>query len=156
MPFWPNFQTTLDPSERATMLTYSAETTIDAPAAAVWAILVDASAYPEFDPNCECIEGDIAEGNKIKAYTKLAPGRAFAVKVTEIVEGQKMVWVGGMPLGLFKGIRTFELEQMADGTRFRMREDFSGPMLPLIKSSLPDMNEPFAQFASGLKARAES
>ena len=38
-----------------------------------------------------------------------------------------MTWSGGMPLGLFKGVRTFTLEP-ADGgaTRFSMREEYTG------------------------------
>jgi hypothetical protein len=34
-------------------------------------------------------------------------------------------------------------------------EEFSGLLLPLFAGSLPDMTKPFADFASGLKARAE-
>jgi hypothetical protein len=62
-----------------------------------------------------------------------------------------------MPLGLFTGVRTYMLTPDGEGrTRFEMREEFSGPLLPLIWRTMPDMNEAFRQFASGLKARAES
>lgn len=68
-----------------------------------------------------------------------------------------MVWSGGLPLGLFKGIRTFELAERPDGTvDFTLREAFSGPLLPLFGRSLPDMTEPFQDFVAGLKARAEA
>jgi hypothetical protein len=40
-------------------------------------------------------------------------------------------------------------------TRFEMREEFTGPLLPLIWRMMPDMNDSFRQFASGLKERAE-
>jgi len=36
-----------------------------------------------------------------------------------------------------------------------MREECTGPMLPLIWRSMPDLQPSFEQFASGLKARAE-
>ena len=67
-----------------------------------------------------------------------------------------MTWAGGMPLGLFKGVRTFALVP-EDGERraSRMREEYSGPMLPLIWRSMPDLQPSFDQFAAGLKARAE-
>ena len=43
-----------------------------------------------------------------------------------------MTWRGGMPLGLFTGVRTYRLAPDGDGvTRFTMREEFSGPLLPL-------------------------
>lgn len=139
------------------MLVFEAQDEINADAATVWSILVDVAQYPEFDPNCDRIEGQVAPGAKLKAYTKLAPGRAFGVKVTELRENEKMTWSGGMPLGLFKGVRTFTIESSGDSSvSFTLREEFSGPMLAMIKGSLPDMTEPFQQFVAGLKERAES
>jgi len=67
-----------------------------------------------------------------------------------------MTWTGGMPLGLFKGVRTFTLTPAGDGTRFAMREEFTGPVLPLIWRSMRNLGPAFAQFAHGLKARAEA
>ena len=52
-------------------------------------------------------------------------------------------------------MRTFRLASDAGGTRFTMREEYSGPLLPLIWRSMPDLGPSFEQFASGLKARAE-
>ena len=61
-----------------------------------------------------------------------------------------------MPLGLFKGQRSFTLAPHSDGTtEFMLREVFSGPLLGVIGRSLPDLNTAFAQFAAGLKDRAE-
>ncbi len=138
------------------MKEYQATTTIQASPETIWAILTHAPAYPEWDPGVDRIEGRIAPGEKITAYTKLSPGRAFPVKVTEFVPGQKMVWSGGMPLGLFKGERTFTLSPRSNGmTEFSVREVFSGPLLPLIGRSLPNLNAAFEQFAAGLKKRAE-
>jgi hypothetical protein len=37
-----------------------------------------------------------------------------------------------------------------------MREEYSGPMLPLIWRSMPDLQPSFDKFAAGLKARAEA
>ncbi len=133
---------------------YEASITIPLPPEKVWAVLLDTGAWPEWDPYCERIEGRIALGATVRAVTKLSPGRAFPVKVTELVPGQRMVWSGGMPLGLFKGERTFLLERQGDDTRFTLREEFSGPMLKLIGRTIPDMTEPFARFAEGLRNRA--
>jgi hypothetical protein len=36
-----------------------------------------------------------------------------------------------------------------------MREKYSGPLLPLIWRSVPDLRPSFEQFAKGLKQRAE-
>src|SRR5689334_12755941 len=102
---------------------FSASTTIAAAPETIWAILTDAPRYPEWDPGVDRIEGRIAAGEKVTAYTKLSPGRAFPAKVSEFEPGRKMVWSGGMPLGLFKGVRTFTLTPRGDGTTaFELRE----------------------------------
>ncbi len=138
------------------MKTFHAATNIKASPKRVWKFLTDTASYPNWDPGTIRIEGKIVEGGTITAYSKLSPKRAFPVKVIELVPNQRMVWMGGMPLGLFKGVRTFTLKPQADGsTDFDLREVFSGPLLPLIGRSLPDMTQTFADFAAGLKARAE-
>ena len=139
------------------MKTYRATTTIQAPPETIWQILTDAPAYPEWDPWAIRIEGRIAAGERLKAFTKLAPDRAFPVRVSTFEPGRRMVWSGGMPLGLFKGVRTFTLEDNGDGSvDFTVEEAFSGPLLPLFAKSLPDMTQPFQDFVEGLKARAEA
>jgi hypothetical protein len=136
---------------------FRASTTIHAPPETIWAILTKGEAWPEWDPGTVRIEGRIAPGEKVTAYSKLSPGRGFPVTVAEFVPGKKMTWVGGMPLGLFKGVRTFTLTPTGDGaTEFSVHEVFSGPLLPLIGGSLPDMTETFAAYVAGLKQRAES
>jgi hypothetical protein len=130
---------------------------IHATPAAVWAVLVDAAGYPAWDSGVERVEGTIAPGERIKVVSEANPGRAFPVTVTELVPEQRMTWTGGMPLGLFRGVRTFRLAPEGDGTtRFTMREEYSGPLLALVWRSMPDLGPSFEQFARGLKARAEA
>ena len=135
---------------------YEATATIAAPPEAVWSILTDAAAYPRWDSGVREVEGRIAPGEKIKVVSEANPGRAFPVRVTRFEPGRSMVWSGGMPLGLFKGVRTFTLTPADGGTRFAMREEYTGPLLPMIWRSMPDLGPSFEQFASGLKARAEA
>lgn len=139
------------------MKEYCTRINIDAPVDKVWEILMDTKKYPEWDPYAEKIEGDIRLGSRIKAFSKINPGRAFPVRVTKLEKNRRMVWQGGMPFGLFKGVRTFCLESLESGTtEFSMKEVFSGPMFALIGKSIPDMTDPFEKFAQGLKARAEN
>jgi hypothetical protein len=103
------------------------------------------------------VEGRIGPGETIKIYVKVNPGRAFPIKVTEFVPAQRIVMSGSMPLGLFKGMRTFTLSPQANGTtKFNMREEYTGPLLPMMWRSMPDLGPSFTQFANGLKQRAET
>ena len=143
------------------MKSYEAGADIEASPEQVWAVLTDSAGYSRWDSGVVRVEGTIAPGNTIKVFSSVSPNRAFPVKVSEFRPAQVMQWSGGMPLGLFKGVRTFRLTPNASSTgvattRFEMREEFTGPMLPLIWRSMPDLGPSFAQFAAGLKERAEA
>jgi hypothetical protein len=136
---------------------YRASRTIAAPPERIWSILTDGSRYTEWDPSMERLEGTIAPGEKLKVYTKLSPGRAFPIKVTGFEPNRRMEWSGGMPLGLFKGVRAFTLTPKGDGTtEFVTEEEYTGPFASMILKRMPDLTESFEGFAEGLKQRAES
>jgi hypothetical protein len=134
---------------------YESTALIDAHPEAIWAVLTDAAAYADWDSGVVRVEGRIAPQERIKVVSEANPKRAFPVQVTEFAPGERMTWSGGMPLGLFKGVRTFRLRPEGTATRFTMREEYTGPMLPMIWRSMPDLGPSFEQFARGLKARAE-
>ena len=136
---------------------YEASSSIDASPQVIWAILTDAPRYAEWDSGVTRVEGRIAPEEKIKVISEANPGRAFPVKVTEFTPDRKMTWSGGMPGGLFKGVRTFTLSSHGGATtRFTMREEYTGPLLPLIWRTMPDLGPSFERFVSGLKKKAES
>ena len=126
--------------------------TIHAPAAAVWAVLTDPHRLQTAPTGVTRIEGTIEKDARIKLWSEVSPDRAFPLRVTELVPHRRMVWQGGMPLGLFKGVREFELEERGDSTDFSMTETFTGLMLPLIWKSMPDLQTSFETFADGLDA----
>lgn len=137
-------------------MTFSASTLIKASPADIWAILTDAAAYPSWNTTVDKVDGTIAPGQTIKVHVRINPGRAFPVKVSTFEAPSRMVWSGGMPLGLFKGERTFTLTPKADGAvEFAMQEVFSGLMAPLITRSIPNLQPAFDEFAACLKRRAE-
>lgn len=136
---------------------YEATADIDAPAEAVWAILTDAPGLSRWDSGVTSVEGSIAPGQRIKVHVAANPGRAFPVRVTDFEPPRRMVWSGGMPLGLFRGVRTFTIDRSGEATvRFTMREEYTGLLLGLIWRSIPDLGSSFEQFAHGLKAQAEA
>ena len=135
---------------------FSSTTTIAASPERVWNALVDASHWTDWDSGVDSVKGTIAPGSKIVIHSKVAPGRAFPVKVTTFDSPKTLVFTGGMPLGLFKGVRTYSLSAKGTGTELTMREVYSGAMLAQIWKSMPDLAPSFARFTKGLKARVES
>lgn len=135
---------------------FEADSTINASPDKVWSVLTDGARFPEWDSGIDRVEGRIAPGATIKLYVKVNPGRAFPLKVTQFAPPRQMVFSGGMPLGLFNGVRTYTLEPSEGATRFHMREEYTGPLLGVIWKSIPDLAPSFQQFARGLKARSES
>ena len=85
------------------MKSYDATAEIKASPDAIWAILTDAPGYQAWDSGVERVEGSNAPGEKIKVVSKVNPGRAFPVKVTEFSPGKRMTWSGGMPLACSRG-----------------------------------------------------
>lgn len=137
-------------------LQYQVAANIQAKAETIWSYLTDAGNYPNWNSTVDRVEGTIAPDNKIKVFAKISPERAFPVKVAAFEPARKMVWEGGMPLGLFKGVRTFLLTPQSDGsTTISMTEVFTGPMVPLISGSMPDLRLAFEGFAADLKQVAE-
>ena len=135
---------------------YEAISKISASPAAVWAVLSDGASWAAWDSGVDAVEGRIAPGETLKIRSQAAPGRAFPVKVTTFEAPRQLRFTGGMPLGLFKGVRTYELVPDADGTTFWMREEYTGPLLGLIWRSMPDLGPSFDRFARGLKQRVEA
>lgn len=139
------------------MTNYSVARTVNAAPEAIWAILTNASAYPEWNPAVLGIEGEIADGQRISLTSIVNPKRKFKLNVTEMRAPNHMVWWDGMSMGLFRGVRSFDIVDRGDGScDFRMEEVYSGLMAPLITRSIPDMTDSFTQFADGLKQAAES
>jgi len=139
------------------LITYSVTRTIAAGPQVIWDLLTNASAYPEWNPAVLGIEGEIREGKTIKLKSIVNPDRQFKLKVSDVQPPRHMVWSDGMPLGLFRGARSFDVVPRGDGTsEFKMEEVYSGLMAPLITRSIPDMSDSFDKFADGLKEAAES
>jgi uncharacterized protein YndB with AHSA1/START domain len=136
---------------------YEASSMIASSPDAVWAVLTDGAAWAVWDSGVERVDGQIAPGEKITIRSLAAPGRAFPVTVTDFDPPSRLRFSGGMPLGLFRGVRTFDVSpDDTGGTKFRVREEYTGPLLGLIWRSMPDLGPSFDQFAQGLRRRVET
>ncbi len=138
------------------MRAFATRIAISAQPEIIWQVLTDATGYPDWNTTVSRVDGTIAAGEKITVHVTATPGRAFPVRVVEFAPCTRMVWRGGMPLGLFAGTRTYELKSRGDRqVDFSMREEYTGVLAPLITKSIPDLQPAFNEFAACLKARSE-
>ena len=135
---------------------YHVSRRIDATPDRIWALLTDASSYRDWNRAVVNIEGTIALGNTISLVSIVNPKRVFTLKITDVARPSRLVWSDGMPLGLFKGERTYRLDERDGATEFSMTEQFSGLLAGLFTSALPHPADSFNLFADSLKSAAEA
>ena len=138
------------------MRSYEASSLIQATPERVWSVLTDAAAWPNWDSGVTKVDGRMALGEKLTVAVEANPGRSFPVKVVQLSAPERMVFLGGMPVKLFTGRRTYSLVPEGNGTRFTMREEYTGPLAGMMIKSIPDLGPSFRRFAEGLKQRVES
>lgn len=133
---------------------------IDAPAAAVWAQLVDTAAYEEWNPFVRRLAGDLRVGSRLSVEIAPPGGRAMTFKPTVVaVETERELrWLGRLLVpGLLDGEHSFQLEALPEGrTRLTQAETFRGPLVGLFAGTLEKTRSGFAQMDSALKQRAEA
>ena len=137
---------------------YTTVTKIQAPPETVWKILTDAAGYAGWNPEIVGIAGRMALNERITARVKLGDGaiRNVMMRVTAFEVPARMEWTGGLPLGLFVGLRSFTVTPSPGGSEFRMHLKMSGPLSALILKSVGDRQPEIDTFAAALRARAES
>lgn len=134
---------------------------IRAPLEAVWQILTDFSAYPEWNPHIRQVRGKPRVGGRLTIRSHPQGGRPVVLRpvVTTWSPPTELRWRGTFVSRLlFSGEHGFKLEQLA-GTRVRFHQDetFSGLLVPLYaRLRLPKTREGFAQANEALRERAES
>ncbi len=137
------------------MKIYSTSIEISATAEQVWSAMTRGLQADPIPFGILKIEGTLSLNSRIKLWSEVDPGRAFVLCVKTFQAPRKMVWQGGLPLGFFKGTRTFTLSPIGDKTTFDMEEVYGGVMSGLITRTIPDLNPSFEKFSKALKERAE-
>lgn len=133
------------------------ETTIEINASAekVWNILMDFKNYGHWNPFIKSVEGNVAQGKKIKVVLN---GMKLKPIVHSLNRFKRFSWKGKIAIrGLFDGHHQFEIKEIAaNRVSFRHFEDFSGILLPVFKKKLlRDIKPEFEKMNSVLKERAE-
>ena len=139
------------------MFSTAATIDIDALPEQVWSLIVEPENHPAFDPtSVQILAAEVEEGARIVAYSTLDPDRPFRARITVFSPPRRMEWSARRWFGLLRRSRTFAVEPRdRSGSRFSIREEWSGPLLRLMPQPI-DMTGSFAQFCKGLKELAEA
>jgi hypothetical protein len=128
---------------------------------AVWQVLTDVSAFPEWNPLILEAQGKLEEGGRIAVTLSAGEGRPFRVRprLLCVTPHRELRWLGrvGLP-GIFDGEHIFRIEPGPDGTgaRFIHMEYFRGVLVPLLwKRLASETRAGFEAMNQALKARVE-
>ena len=136
------------------------ETAIDiaAPPRAVWDVLVDFAAYPDWNPFIRRLQGEARVGARLEVTVQPPAGKPMTFKPTVLAAepARELRWLGRVLLpGLFDGEHGFRLEATAGGCRLHHDETFGGILVPLFGKMLDDTERGFAALNAALKERVE-
>ncbi len=127
--------------------------------AAVWAVLIDFAAYPDWNPFIRRLSGEAIVGSRL-AVTVQPPGRrALTFKPTMIAAepARELRWLGHTLIpGLLDGEHGFLLERRPTGCLFRQHETFTGILVPLFTGVLNDTERGFVAMNEALKREVET
>lgn len=132
---------------------------VDAPPAAVWAVLTDFERYPEWNPRTR-ITGEPTEGARLAVAPGPEAGRSptFRPRVLRAEPDRELRWLGHLYVrGLFDGEHSFRIEDRGDGrSRLVQSEQFSGVLAGLVTRFIgADTEDGFHAVNEALKARVE-
>ncbi len=133
---------------------------IDATPAAVWAVLADTAAYPEWNPFLRRLSGELRTGAKLAVEIAPPGARAMTFKPTVLTseDGRELRWLGRLLApGIFDGEHRFRLQPLPDGrTRFTQSERFQGLLVRLFPGTVEKTLLGFEQMNNALKQRVET
>jgi hypothetical protein len=136
----------------------SATIEIAAPPQAVWAVLVDLSRYPDWNPVFREATGEIAAGKRIRLRSvHPANGRMMTVKakIVSADPGTELRWASSLP-GIISGEHSFRLTAADGGTRLVQSETFRGLLVPFSGKVLARAQASFGSLNEAIKKRAEA
>jgi hypothetical protein len=134
------------------------DVTIDAPADAVWAVLMDFPKYPEWNPFIVKVTGEIKKGSTLEVtfHTKGSDPVVFTPEIKLFEVNNVLQWEGKLLMpGIFTGKHTFQLVKIdPKKTLLVQKEDFNGILVPFFnfKSTI----EGFTLMNKAFKKRVES
>jgi hypothetical protein len=135
---------------------------IEAPRDAIWSVLTDFAAYPEWNPFLVRVETTPTVGAPVGLTVRVA-GRTlpFEARMLSVTPGRQFRWAGplsGVQAAFFRGEHYFVVDEVdTDRCRFIHGEEFTGLLVPLAGWWLTRSLTPSYQaFNEALKRRAEA
>jgi hypothetical protein len=132
---------------------------IAAPPAAVWAVLSDFAAYPDWNPFIRRIVGVPRTGAQLDVTVKPPNGSEMSFKPTVLKAepDRELRWLGRVLIpGVFDGEHSFLIEPTATGCRVAHEEFFWGLLVPFFGRMLDDTEKGFVAANEALKRRVEA
>ena len=133
---------------------------IQASPAAIWAVIFDVSAWPQWNPLYPQASGEVRIGSKLNLKVVLAgrEPRVISPTITDWVPNEQIHWRLTLLGGLLKSTRYLEIEQLNENACvFSNGELFEGALGPTIaKRQRPAIRAGFAAMGEAVKARVEA
>jgi hypothetical protein len=131
---------------------------IEATAEAVWTVLTDGDAYPDWNPFITRLEGGIEPERQLTIRIE-PPGKrgmTFKPRVKTVDPNRRLAWKGSLLVpNVFDGRHEFVIEDRAEGVRFVHRETFGGILVPFILDE-DAIRRGFEEMNAALKERVET
>ena len=107
---------------------------IDAPAATVWAALVDFARYPEWNPLTVKVVGEPRVGEAVRLTVQLGGQRMKRTHAVSRADGTALCWtILGGPAWLIRGERCQTVRDLGEGrSRYANREVVQGAAGPFV------------------------
>jgi len=128
---------------------------------AVWEILMNFKAYPEWNPFVTVISGRPSVGERLDVTLQNPGGKKMDISpiVTAADADSRFSWLGKLGVkGIFDGHHHFQIEPTTDGSvRFTQSEEFGGILIPVLWKMLDTKTRAgFEAMNAALKDRAEA
>lgn len=138
----------------------SVTTTIDAPPAVVWKVLIDGAGHRAWNPFITELTGELVAGRRLRVRIAPPGGRpmTFRPTVTAVEPERRLAWLGraGLP-GIFDGAHSFTLAPRPDGgTDLTQSEVFRGLLVAAMRATLLHTEAGFTAMNEALRERAET
>jgi hypothetical protein len=134
------------------------EVEIAAPVGRVWQVLTEFSRYPEWNPFMSAVDGDLAEGSRLRITLTTADGSEWTEKprVLRVVPERELRLQSRMLFsGLFDGEHFFQLQSRDGATVLVQAGNFGGLLLNYMGRTVTQRARGFVGMNQALKKRVE-